>query len=104
VSADWFSEIWRAINGVLSLAALVLLIRQGRVLWGQMSLRSRMLTHAHQILLVGCLWGAVENLVQGNPIGGRTAFVTAGAGLTCIALLFVPHAFTRDEDDRNNSD
>jgi hypothetical protein len=86
---DWFSVIWLSINGVLALTAFVLLIwrhGQGRVFY---SPRVRMLAYSHRILVFACVVGSIENPLQGNPVGGRTALATAGLALAVIALTVV---------------
>jgi len=85
-----FHEIWRVFNCLLALGALVYLIVDFRRVYMELSRRRLYLTLSLMGLLLSVVIGSIENIRQHNPIGLRTAFVTASCAW-CLIGLWVTH-------------
>jgi len=85
-----FHEFWRLANCLLAFAALVYLIVDFQQVYLQLTRRRLYLTFSLMGLLLAVVIGSIENIRQHNPIGLRTAFVTASCAW-CLIGLWVTH-------------
>jgi len=85
-----FHEIWRVFNCLLALGALVYLIVDFRRVYMELTRRRLYLTLALMGLLLSVVIGSIENIRQHNPLGIRTAVVTASCAW-CLIGLWVTH-------------
>jgi len=85
-----FHEIWRVFNCLLALGALVYLIVDFRRVYMELSRRRLYLTLSLMGLLLSVVIGSIENIRQHNPLGIRTAVVTASCAW-CLIGLWVTH-------------
>lgn len=87
---------WRIFNFVLAAIALLYLALDLRLVRDILTERRLYLTFA----LMGLLWsvvvGSMESILQDNPVGFRTAFVTAA----CIWCIYAMHV-GRDERQKS---
>lgn len=91
------TDAWRLFNAGLALAALVFVGRAVLRKWRRYTPRMRLLAQALLVYLLATVVGAVENIAQDNPIGVRTAMITA-ACCWCIYAI----AGTDDGYERSN--
>jgi hypothetical protein len=79
-------EFWRVANCLLASAALIYLVVDFKKVHLELSRRRLYLTLSLMGLLFGVVIGSLENIHQNNPIGFRTAIVTASCAWTLIGL------------------
>lgn len=91
-------DIWRLVNALLALAALIWLMVDLRQIRYTLSRRRLYLTFSLAGLLFAVVEGSIENMIQNNEIGLRTAITTA-ACVWCLLGL----AFTQDEDRKGST-
>lgn len=89
-------EYWRLANCVLATTAFVWLMLDLRVNWPTLTPRRVYLTFSLAGLLCAVVVGSIENIVQHNPIGIRTALTTASCAW-CVIGLWISHKEDRKE-------
>ncbi len=85
-----FHEWWRAANVLLAFAALVYLLIDFKNVYLQLSRRRLYLTFSLMGLLLSVIIGSIESIYQHNPVGFRTALITASCAW-CVIGLWVTH-------------
>lgn len=80
--------LWRALNALLAITAAVAMFWQTFRFWDRLPTRRRLFMQAHIVFLSAVAVGAVENVVQDNPAGIRTALGSAAVLWTLLALMF----------------
>lgn len=86
VRVEW-DTIWRGFNAILALLSLMILVFQTAKYYRRMTVRSRLLSQALAGMMLAVVIGAWENVKQNNPVGFRTAVVTASVLWTLVAVL-----------------
>lgn len=82
-----FHDFWRVANCLLALGALTYLVVDFVHVHMQLNRRRIYLTFSLMGLLFSVVVGSIENIRQNNPIGLRTAVVTASCAWCLIGLL-----------------
>jgi hypothetical protein len=90
--------IWRSMNAALAAGTFIVMFWNTRKIWNIMSSRARLLTQAQCAMLFAVSWGSVENIIQQNPLGPRTAIVSAAVLWNLTAFIGTDHAFTMEEE------
>lgn len=90
--------IWRLMNATLAAIAFFVMFWNTRKIWNIMSSRARLLTQSQCAMLFAVTWGSIENIIQGNPVGPRTAIVSAAVLWNLTAFIGTDHAFTMEEE------
>lgn len=85
-------------NATLAAVAFVVMFWNTRKIWNIMSSRARLLTQSQCAMLFAVSWGSIENIIQQNPVGPRTAIVSAAVLWNLTAFIGTDHAFTMDEE------
>lgn len=92
---DW-SDIWRAVNGVLAVIAFVLVLIYMCKVHGVMTTRMRILVYALMLLLFTCAIAAVENVIEDNDFGIRDGFISVSCIWVIYGLRFMPPSITKE--------
>jgi hypothetical protein len=81
-----FAIYWRVFNAILGVSAFLYLMLDFRVVRHELNTRRIYLTFSLAGFLLALVVGSVENVLQNNPIGFRTAIATASTVWCLIGL------------------